>query len=647
MAITIQEIRQKYPDYNHLSDSELADKLHAKFYPQLPKNDFYNRIGFNPQQRPGAEEFKQAAGMNRTPFSAIQDIGVGLGEAGQNIASLLTGGKAPRVDMQETIGAKDPNKFIQGVAQYAPYAMAAPAGLLGGIAGGAAFGASQTQPGEQNAGGLLPEGRTGGAIKDALINALTHGAFKGIEALRPSRLFRGNASPETLQANMQAAQGTTTPLGDVLENPSLKKTLENTLTSVPLSGAESALQKGGMETIARGNQLMKQMGSKIENPENVTDEIHQALLQQHDFRQAEKIKNYEKFNQLADKENLNLTLPKFTKAARDYSDAIEGTTVLKDEPDVRAIYRKLQGYKEPVKTSQYDVNIPSENMQYPVTEYQHPTAKEVNLLSAKLREYGEQHRSSPSPSDRGKSKVFFNLSNALKSDLKDSLKSSGNKDLQSAFQNAEKDYAENYSPFLDKQIYKYIGGNKDSDLIIQDFIRTGKKTDRANLIKQMSKTLQGQQEKLPYAYFSSALDKEGNLIPSELHKLVKNLGKNQFKALVPNQSLRKSLQDYSRLYKMNAEGVHIMSNPKTGARGKDWMGSLLASMATGGAGALKAGVPGLLGGLFAAPAISRVATNMLTSPKIRESLVKAMLENKSWNKGIIPGLQTGAQSSAQ
>jgi hypothetical protein len=45
---TISEIRQQYPDYNDISDQELADKLHTKFYSDIPKEEYYTKIGLKP-----------------------------------------------------------------------------------------------------------------------------------------------------------------------------------------------------------------------------------------------------------------------------------------------------------------------------------------------------------------------------------------------------------------------------------------------------------------------------------------------------------------------------------------------------------------------------------------------------------------------
>src|ERR1700677_3055865 len=42
------EIRQKYPQYNDLSDDQLSDAIHSKFYSDIPKDEFHSKIGFQP-----------------------------------------------------------------------------------------------------------------------------------------------------------------------------------------------------------------------------------------------------------------------------------------------------------------------------------------------------------------------------------------------------------------------------------------------------------------------------------------------------------------------------------------------------------------------------------------------------------------------
>ncbi len=45
---TLADIRQQYPQYNDLSDTQLADAFHSKFYSDLSKEDFYSKIKFSP-----------------------------------------------------------------------------------------------------------------------------------------------------------------------------------------------------------------------------------------------------------------------------------------------------------------------------------------------------------------------------------------------------------------------------------------------------------------------------------------------------------------------------------------------------------------------------------------------------------------------
>jgi hypothetical protein len=44
---TIAEIREKYPQYSDMPDAALADALHSKFYSDIPKTDFYTKVGLN------------------------------------------------------------------------------------------------------------------------------------------------------------------------------------------------------------------------------------------------------------------------------------------------------------------------------------------------------------------------------------------------------------------------------------------------------------------------------------------------------------------------------------------------------------------------------------------------------------------------
>lgn len=73
---TLADVRSQYPQYNDLSDAELADALHSKFYSNIPKEVFYTQIGFaKPVQEVGMLErmFGPGSPVARTIKGAVVD----------------------------------------------------------------------------------------------------------------------------------------------------------------------------------------------------------------------------------------------------------------------------------------------------------------------------------------------------------------------------------------------------------------------------------------------------------------------------------------------------------------------------------------------------------------------------------------------
>ena len=105
------EIRQKYPQYNNLSDEELARGLHKKYYPQLDFEDFAQRIGYmstneepvsipemTPEMRAQADAMAQD--MARGNYKSV--VGNGLSGFGEGVVSGLG-----RVASGATLGLTD------------------------------------------------------------------------------------------------------------------------------------------------------------------------------------------------------------------------------------------------------------------------------------------------------------------------------------------------------------------------------------------------------------------------------------------------------------------------------------------------------------------------------------------------------------
>ena len=50
--MNVEEIRQKFPQYDTLSDKELVDAIHAKYYSDKPIEDYYKAIGYTQTDEP-------------------------------------------------------------------------------------------------------------------------------------------------------------------------------------------------------------------------------------------------------------------------------------------------------------------------------------------------------------------------------------------------------------------------------------------------------------------------------------------------------------------------------------------------------------------------------------------------------------------
>lgn len=55
---TIAEVREKYPQYKDMSDDALAGALHSKFYPDMERSAFNEKIGLNPEKAEARKEYE-------------------------------------------------------------------------------------------------------------------------------------------------------------------------------------------------------------------------------------------------------------------------------------------------------------------------------------------------------------------------------------------------------------------------------------------------------------------------------------------------------------------------------------------------------------------------------------------------------------
>ena len=121
---TIAEVRQKFPQYSDLSDGQLASALHAKFYPDMPEDQFMAKIGMPtaPKSRPGSHpDFEESqkliakdeqSGMLGGVTSALGGFLEGVPILGP---ALVGGAKRGAAGI---ISAVDPNATYQEVLDF-------------------------------------------------------------------------------------------------------------------------------------------------------------------------------------------------------------------------------------------------------------------------------------------------------------------------------------------------------------------------------------------------------------------------------------------------------------------------------------------------------------------------------------------------
>jgi hypothetical protein len=573
------------------------------------------------------------SGKNQiNPLDAIKSVLIGMGKAGQNINEIgyeLAGKESPvsskKIDIRKTFkGNENPSmleNLLEGAGQYSPIIASGGLGILPEIGLGALYGSSQDT-----------ENRLGGALKGGLgasLPLIGKGVSKTYNALKPSNLFRGNLTEEQLLKNLELTKGTETGLGDVIGSPMLKRINENILTRIPFSGSNEALQRTAGKIVDKSHSIMdKLLGNN--NPEEIEAILNNAVQKSYKDQKLNKNYLYKESNKLAEESNLNLPLKNFSNKAKEYISVIKDTNILKTDPEIKSILQKLNIYKSPIQVNspnksiildKFGKNINSEGE---LNILKQPSLEEVNILKGKLGQISSDYLSSPNPQDRYIGKIFSDLNKSLKEDIKYSIKNSNNKKLIDSYEKAEKNYKENFSPFLDKQLYKFATGQSDPEMILSTFIKTGKTTDRSNLLNKLMKSLPEDKKGLiGHAYLQRALDENNIVNPLKLSTLLgkNSLGEKQFKTLFPDSSLRKELRDLVELTKKNTKGISLMQNPQTGQMNMDILPLISKSPSTLGIKSLG----------------SSALTKLLTSEKFRENLIKKMVENSGNNSSIIRG----------
>lgn len=563
--------------------------------------------------------------------SNIANYAASKGLLPQSVAAKIP--RQQNYDFAKMLGVNDPSmidKALQFLPQMAPYiaggeaaGLAKAPALVGRLSSGLSpgAGAAANLAGIMGKNALFGGGAaiaTGnnpmtGATLGAAGGALGEGVNAGINKLRPSNLFAGGASPQQLQQNLQAAQGTQTPLGNVIQSPMLQRFYENILTKVPGSGANKKLQNVADTLSTQGKSILDSLLSGNQAGD-VGETLQKSLKSRLATLEAEKRSNFAQPNKIADEAGLTIGRENFANAAKDELANLKASPELLRETDPKLL-DDLSAYANSTEGNNLKLS---------------------NIFKGKINDKARDAFSENKAHEAG---IYQNLKNALQQDVDSAIESFGNDSLKTAHENAMNFYREHIVPFEDPNILKFTKRGGDTDTLLSTFVRKGGTNDRGNLIKTLVDKLPDEHKLLPaYGYLSKALNEDGTLAPNVLARQWNNLGEKQKTALVPDESIRSRLDQHSKVVGMNTAAMQLMSNPLTGQRNLD----VLLPAILGGAGLSAGGIPGMVAGAAGSAALSNPLTKLLTNENFRKALVQKMLQGQAAAKMPIGNKTLGA-----
>lgn len=245
--MTLQEVRQQYPQYSDMSDAELAKALHAKFYSDMPVAEFAAKVGL--EAKPEAKQSRSIPDQIARQVGLTARAGIG-GAAGlgsliadpvvHGLNFLGAGLPIPSQSLEKVMtaaGLPEPENAVERVAQGAARAMAG-TGAVARIAQAPGFALPQfgervgMQTGAAGAAGIGSQlaAEMGGGPMTQFVSGL------GAGVVAPAA---GYAALKAGQAGLRAVPALTAPLTDAGRETIAARALQRTATN-PAKAAAAA-----------------------------------------------------------------------------------------------------------------------------------------------------------------------------------------------------------------------------------------------------------------------------------------------------------------------------------------------------------------------------------------------------------------------
>ena len=633
-----------FPD--DMSDTDIEAVLQKQFPPESKKNltsqvqptekpsvssDIVNSIAGVPASLidfvanlPG--QISESAGqISQNPLRAAGNLGAGLLEGikgGLNIPSNLAAyaesrelgdgdlknlshwvAKAhiPDTGLEKLIFGENQkgDEFLRSLGSFAPYARLG--GLSKGLAGLAKRGGATA---------AYAAGQEQDPLQAALMGLAGEGAVRGVQrgAQSGKSLLSSPLNAEQLREAADVTRGTETSLGNVIQNPFLKKQFENTLPELPFSGANQAMQRTATDITEKGENILNNLKGSEEVPD-IGEKLHAALKSS--AKEARDMKNakFTTLNEAAEKEGVTTDRSNLINKAKETLEEI------KDDPHLAGLTDST------AKDILHTIIKEKERGNY--------SLKKTDLLRGKI---GRKINEAYTTGNEDLRDILRPLKEAATKDINDAIDKADRPNLNVLRDEAMDFYKKEYAPFKEPEIEKFTIKGGDPDVLAASFFKKSKLSDRGNLLNKLTSKLSTEDKNLlAYSYFANAI-KEGQLNPTKLKGLYVDLGEKQKNALL-SKEMQKQLSDYSKLVQKNARPLDIMFNPKTGYAGLSeipWKTMLSGALAGGKLGGSFAGIPGAtigaIGGAVAPGIVAKPFVTGLTNPRMREFLIERMIK---------------------
>ena len=334
-------------------------------------------------------------------------------------------------------------------------------------------------------------------------------ALSNLGQYRPTRYFRGNLTPDELMRNVKAAEGTRTPLGDVIQSPSLNKLYENILLNQPGTIGDEVTADIQKSIVRKGDNILNKY-LDANDPNDINDLIADSLQESFINTSHHKNRLYNEASDIAEGLKLKFNMPNFMQSTLENKKFINDDITSGLKTAEKITLSKLLNLNKPVANPKQSLILdasgnPQVISQVEPQESLDTTLTDLNTLAAALKRNAYKRINSIDPSIQHVGNVQNKLGSAIKNDIYNSVQSSNHKPLIDAFTKAENFYKTNYAQWLDKDLKKAVNTKTPPSSIIPKFLKTGENDNVEQLNKLMNVLPPENRNLVSYAYLSKAL----------------------------------------------------------------------------------------------------------------------------------------------